>query len=589
MSPPRAKAPPWLEWGLLGLLVVLFLGLASRQLERPGLFWDEGDAAAYGMEIALDLPPTWTDWSVALAGRTWPLRVRHPYDFVALPIYWSALAFKAGGVGVAVLRWSALLIGAAVLIALYALSRLWLGPEAAFAACLLLAVDPAFALTSRLAYWAVEFFLLPPALTALVFFSLWHRRRRAWALCAGAFCWGLTTSMTTKAVAFLIAYPVLYLLLVPRKDRPSPRMTAAAAACAALGAADFIAYNAARGMPTFKRLLGALAAPTAGGVDNFAVARNLAVRGRQVLDLLGGTVAVTADGGVSRGNVLLILFAAAFAAMIWRCASRRPFRGRGFILLVLGLIALLFLETAFTPMGLDSQHLLILLPFAVLPVAAALDWLRTEVERRMPGKGTLAAAALLALPVVSALRADASYFSRLKSTGGEGELSDSIYDLAGYLDRSGILRPVALTHEVSRNVYLITAGRVKPLTGHAWSKGITPPLLEAYAALASDPAARFIGQPSDEPGDPFSMYLEAFRGVVEKSGRRLAIEKEFADSRGRTMYFVWRVEERSQRTTAVKHALHVEGPSRRPVIHSEAPAGEKPDARSDSSTSSRNQ
>ncbi|MFI5347965.1 MAG: glycosyltransferase family 39 protein [Elusimicrobiota bacterium] len=544
MNPARARAPFWLECGLVGLLVGLYLLIGTRQLSRPGPWWDEGDKGAYGMELALDLPPSHTDWSLRLAGRTWPLRVQHPYEFSVLPMYWSALAFKAGGVGVPILRLSELSLGAAALAVFYALCRLWLGSEAAFAACLLLAVNPAFVLMSRVGYFAVEIPLALPTLAALALLSAWHRERRVWALCAGAFCWGLSTNVATKSVAFLLAFPILYVVLIPRKDWPSPRRLAAAGSCAALGAVDFIAYNAARGMPTFRRLFGSLAAPTLSGVDNGAVPQHLALRARELLDLLEGQLLdAGAGGGAARDVILPIFVAAALAVMVRRCSSRVGFRGRRFIVFVLGLIAVLFLETAFTPNNLSPQHLLILWPYILLPVAASLDWLRTEVERRRPGWGTLAAAALLALPVASSLRTDASFFSRLEVTGGERFLSDSIYDLAGYLDRSGIRSPICLSWGMSRNTYLITQGRVKPIEGHLFLAGVEPRLLDYYAAAVADPAARFVALAGD-PGVFSREYFEAFRGVVERSGRRLMLEKEFPDRQGRTMFAVWRVEKR---------------------------------------------
>ncbi|MFI5349408.1 MAG: ArnT family glycosyltransferase [Elusimicrobiota bacterium] len=540
------RAPLWVDWAILVPLLGLYLWIGTRQIDRPALNWDEGDTAAYGMELALDLPRTETDWSVRLAGRSWPLRVSHPYDFKALPIYWSALAFKTAGVGVSVLRLSSLAVGAILLAVFYAVCRLWFGSGTAFMASLLLAVNPAFALMSRLGYYALEIPLALPALAALTFLSLWHRRRRVWALCAGAFCWGLSTCVTTQAVAFILAYPILYFALVPRKDRPSPRLIAAAAAFAALGAADFILYNAARGMPIISRLLDALAAPTGVGVDNAAIARNLALRGRQLLGLLDGRLAAGFVGGDGvRDAVLPIFFAAGFAAMVWRCASRRRFPGRGFILLVLGLILLLFLETAFTPMGLDPHHLLVLLPYVFLPVAAALDWLRTEVERHLPGKGALAAAALLALPVASALRADASYLNELRKSGGTGRMSGAIEDLAADLDRRGIRRPFCLSYGISRNTYLLTQGRVEPLGAHAFRRGVSAELLGRYENLAALPEARFIAAAGNDP--PGSQeYLDAFRGVVERSGRRLVAEREYRDGLGRAVFVLWRVDRGSR-------------------------------------------
>ncbi|MFI5361389.1 MAG: hypothetical protein ACHQ49_05415 [Elusimicrobiota bacterium] len=527
-----------LEWGALGLIVALFLGLGSRQLGRPGLAHAESYDPSYGMELALDLPPTRTDWSLTLAGRKWPLRVQHPYDFCAFDVYWSALAFKAAGVGVGVLRLSELILSAATLVVLCLLCRSWLGWPAALGAGLLLAVNPAVLLMSRIAYWAVELQLALPAVAALALLSAWQRTRRARALYAGAFVWGFSTCVTTKSAAFILAYPLLYLVLVPRKDYPSRRQAAAAAACAALGAADFLAYNIARGMPILGFMLGALRTPTRAGVDNLAFARNLALRWGQLFGMLDGSFPTEGF----RDRLFPAFFFASFAALTWRCVFGRPFRGRGFVVLVLCLLPLLLCETAFTPWALDPQHVLVLWPFTAVVAAAAVDWIRAEVESRRPGRGAPAAAILLVLLAGSALRADAGYFSRLAANGGTGPWSGAVTELAAFLDRSGPRETFNLAPELQAPVSIITGGRV-----NAISISIDEPparLRRIFEWMATLPEARVLSiPPANGVPDAVKEHLEGLRMILRSSGRRLALEKTIADG-DETKYLVWRVEKR---------------------------------------------
>jgi hypothetical protein len=554
MNITRPRPLLCLEWALLGLLLALFLGLGTRQFPRPGLAHPEALDPACGMELALDLPRTYycyTDWSMSLAGRTWPLRLSHPYDFNAFDIYWSALAFKIAGVSVSVLRLSELALSAATLIIFCALCRLWLGSAAAFGAGLLLAVNPAFLIESRIDYWAIELELALPAVATLALFSVWHRTRRVWALYAGAFVWGGATCVTTKAVAFLLAYPLLYLAAVPRKDFPSRRQAAVAAACAALGAADFLGFNFFRGMAIFKFLLDALRAPTGGGVDNFDLANNFSIRWGQLIEALNASLIFKGQGPAGTQDwVFPIFFFAAFAALTWRCAARKPFPGRGFIVIILGLLPLLLLETIFTPWALDPQHVLVLWPYTILIVAAGLDWVRSGIEARLPGKGLPVAAVLLALLVGSALHVDANYFSRLAANGGIGPWSGAIEDLAVYLDQNGLRKPFSLSVEIAPPVSIITGGRVTPLIAWEVDRTITPRLLGVFERIAGVPGARFLSLSPGLTDSPLRKratsdelaILGAFRSIVEKSGHRLVAVRVFPERPAQPIYVVWRVD-----------------------------------------------
>ncbi len=286
----RTAAPGPRDWAPLVAVLALFLFAGSRALDLPGLWPDEASDAVLGMEVALDLPRSPSDWRVELGGRSYPLRTRHPYDFSAFNIYASALAFELGGVSVAVLRFSALLVCAAGLAALYALALPALGAAGAFAAALLLALQPAYLLHARLGYFAAETFLVLPGCAALALAFGWRRTRRPAALCAAAFVLGASLNITTKALALVCAYPPLFWALLPRPERPSRRLLAAAAACGALGAANFILFNATHGLEIGRSLLEALAAPTPAGVDNAAWGANLLTRLGQLGSLFAGRV-----------------------------------------------------------------------------------------------------------------------------------------------------------------------------------------------------------------------------------------------------------------------------------------------------------
>jgi hypothetical protein len=136
------------DWAVLGLIACLFLFAASRELSLPALYYDESFNPIYGMELALGLPRTPTDWAISFGGDSWPLRSYHTREFHAFDIYWSALAFRVGGVSVATLRWAALLISTALLASFYGFCRTWFPKRVGLAACALLAAHPAFLICS---------------------------------------------------------------------------------------------------------------------------------------------------------------------------------------------------------------------------------------------------------------------------------------------------------------------------------------------------------------------------------------------------------------------------------------------------------
>jgi hypothetical protein len=531
------------EAALVAALVALFLLLGGLYLDRPGLAHAESLDAFYGMSIAGRLPQTlFVDWGVRLGGYLWPLRIPHPYDFAVFDLYWAALAFKLCGVSVAVLRGACLCLGAAVLVLFYALCRAWLGVPAALAAAALLAVNPAFLAGSRVAYWAMEIQLLVPETAVLLLFTVWHRSKKPWALYAGAFVWGLATCVTTKSTAFLVAYPVLYLALVPRDRRPSARQTAAAAAFAALGAADFLAFNAAHGLLIVKALTGALRGRTAAGVDNHAVLANAGKRLLQLARMLQSGFSGSFTGpGAPRDLLLPFAFFISFAAAARRCAAERSFRGRGLVLLSLCLMPLLLLQTAFTPYGLDKQHVLVLWPWPLFVVAASLDELRLRLDAARPRAGALASGALLAVLAASSLRADAGLLRRLAAGHQEGAWSDAVTDLTRYLEKAGASRPYCLSPLTSMPVTIISGGRVNPwnVIPEAAARPVD------YARLSGEAGALFLTadfSPGAAAGAAASADPEeaALRRAARRAGRRLILAAAFPENGRRPRFAVWR-------------------------------------------------
>lgn len=517
-------------WAVPVLIAGLFLAAASRELSLPGLWNDEALDASMGMEVALGLPGTPTDWALPIGSRALPLRVEHPYDFAAFGIYWSALAFRVGGVAAETLRFSALLLAAAALLAFYGFCRRAFSPRAAAAACALLAAHPAFLVWSRVGYFASEIFLIFFAALALYLGALWRERRAPWALYAACFALGFSANCTTKALAFLVALPVVFYLWAPRSWRPAPRQASAAAGFLALGALNPLAFCLANGV-ILRSFARALTGPTRAGVDNLAFGANLATRLSQLRGVLSGeSAAWQAAGplGVSASPVVWAC-AAALPVLAWRAARAKSDGVRRSCGALVTLCALLFLETCLTPMALNPQHLLVALPFLLLAAAAALDMLPAAAS-------LLLAAGLLACEA----RVDAAYFSALERTGGAGMWSEALDDAARYLDGAGVRRPLCLSWGLSRNLYLASAGRVTPVALQE-GRGRAADLRERLDQALRDPASRYLAfaDAVQNPGQRAGVVLE-FRRAADAARKRLVVERAFSDRTGAPVLLVYK-------------------------------------------------
>jgi hypothetical protein len=541
--PTRESGRPWLSRedvkavAALLLLVGAFLFGASRRLDLPGVWADEAADPTYGMEIALGLPPTTPQWGFHAFGRSWPLLTPDSYDLSGFAIYWSALAFKVGGVGIRSLRWAFLLVGAGVLALLFALAQEWFSTRVALWACVLLAVDPVFICWNRVGAWAIEWSVVFFGLGAALCGLLWHRTRRARFLCAAAFLAGFGLNASVKALAFILALPLLYALTQPLRLWPRGRPLLAAAACLLLGAFNSVSYNVARGFPTAVTLLRSLAAPTRALVDNTALLTNLWTRLGQLVQDLNGVEPQGLAGRESANWLAVAAFLIGFAALAGASLFARPRAdkaARG----VLGLFGLLLLCTCFTPNSLNSEHLIVLWPFVALIVALGAE----RLWRRKGRWSRPLALAALAAVVLSQLRSDALYLRALSEIGGEGVWSDGVYGLTQYLDERGIRRPLALSWGTTENVYLLSSGRVRPISFHRGRRGMDAELAARYDDSIKNGDDRYLALAAPYGPRWQAQYVSALEEAAGKAGKSLALEATFGDRLGRPVFLLYHLE-----------------------------------------------
>ncbi|MCL5999815.1 MAG: hypothetical protein M1546_27715, partial [Chloroflexi bacterium] len=340
---------------------------------------------------------------------------------------------------------------------------------------------------------------------------------------------------------------------------------------AVIGAAPLIYYNLhdllgqpfdLRNAHTFALLFRSLGEPTAYGVNNLDVFKNLE---KAVADF-----DVFLDGsyfwynGVPFSNVYavpaFVISAVAGSILVWR----RP-EWRKWLALLAAIAATVFIS-AFTVSGLWATHLFILVPLPQMVIAAAAVWLASVLGRmgarvqgskgarergskgaeERPGSAWLGrkgesslplslspslplspaplllrslapvlVCALLALPVSRDLWVSEQHHATLAETGGSGRFSDAVYKLAQHLDAEHIASPIALDWGIEKSVRVLTADRVRPLEIFGFSPEPDAAFEARVREALRDPAQQYIVL-----WDRFAVYnrRKAFTDIATQMG-----------------------------------------------------------------------
>jgi hypothetical protein len=422
------------ETGLLfcafAACALLAATLVARDLERPGLYYDEVIQAVPAADfLRRDARPSQVPgtYSVRLLGGWFPVMTQ-PYmgalkSQLLIPIFFAADASPAS-LRLTTLCWS--LIGV-LLIMLW--TRPVLGLPAAVIAGALLASDPSLLFVSRHDWGSFSLALLLRGAALLLLTYGWTRRSLP-QLLAGGLCAGLglynkidfAVPLAASLLALLVANPriareALRLRRGPLLATLGATALGAAPVLAALGGALTAAERAARAAlrpdsPDWGEKLQTLVAMLDGSYF-------------QRLMLSGGRFAdLAAVEGAAASPLLVAFLASALVLVVTLVHDGRRgawHRGNAFVL-VAALLTLLGL--ALTPRATRIHHGLNLYPYPHLVIAAAaLElWRRATRRVRLQRAGVaLALAAILA----GAVRADLATFATLRASGGKGRWSDA--------------------------------------------------------------------------------------------------------------------------------------------------------------------
>jgi 4-amino-4-deoxy-L-arabinose transferase-like glycosyltransferase len=449
------------------------------------------------------------------------------------------------------------LFAALTLLLTYLLARQLYGKRVTILTALLLAVNPSFIFWSRQGVFVTSI-TVTIAMASLLCWLRWYRERRAGHLYGAAFLFGLglyAKLLFLWVIVALAAVLVIFKLrdlLGRRRLRLVPagstyRQWIVALFCFLLGLLPLIVYNVQTG-GTLRTLTENLTSTYYGG-SNLAFAENLATRLEQFKVVLNGGH-LWYLGGVFANDLYPLFFAGAGVVCLLLVAlrARREWRRVSFPFLML---AVMLLASCFTVSALWFTHYSILVPFAPMAIAVALDLLARytfppvarlgsgeagRLWRLVPSLVVIVAAGVLG---ARDLQVDLRYHQALGRSGGYAAHSDASYKLARSLQARGAHSPLAMDWGIDATVQFLTGGSVNPIEifGYEWEAG------EAFAARVAGflphPDSLYIFHSQEET---VFQRRQAFDDLVAGAGKAVRVEEEIHDRSGRLMFVLLRVE-----------------------------------------------
>jgi hypothetical protein len=553
-STQRNPGPGWTRYGpilWLGGVLLLYLGLAIRQLGLPGLHYDEAkEAGINALELLTGAPITaFRGASLSLGGIELPLMVQ---DYIgALNVYLALPFLGISGIGVPNLRMLPILIGLSALLLLERTISTWLAwrtlpanhgrvaiSTAGLIAVTLLAASPSFVFWSRQGIFVTN---LTQPLTLLCIWQgiSWLRSGRPATLWLSAFAGGL--ALYAKLLAIWVIGPFALLaggwwLVARRRARDStPALTlgqaAGMAAAFALPLLPLLLFNIQTG-GTFSSV-GVNLTESYYGVNNLEIGRNLPIRWQQLGQTLRGDH-LWYLGGIYANPLAPWATLAALAIGLWR----RP----GWLAAPLALLAASIGLSLFTISDLFVTHYALLQPLLIGVVGLGFAaWLLPLPTVAMNRTVRWSAWGLIALWLLLDVNASLSYHRALDRTGGLADHSDATYHLAYYLRYNGMGAPIVLDWGLEAPVRYLSEGTVRPIEIFGYESPEAPD--EAFTArlemFLPNPDNVYLLRAPDQ--SVFAGRREAFVAAAAARGLSPVLEERFAQRDGTILFELWRV------------------------------------------------
>lgn len=532
---------------MLALALLAFGVLTLTQLELPGLYYDEALDVVPSMQLLLGQPVTLEHGVGVWVGNTaLPLMIM---DYLgAVNTYLMVPFFAVLGVNVYSLRLMTVVVSAITLILAYAVGRRFFGEAVALLATFLLAIHPSFVFWSRMGITVTSVMAAFSLGSLLAFLKWWDRRDGRW-FAFGCLLLGLGLWSKLLFLWWILALVVVGLALLawqaveegsgwPRRfgsalmGAIAKRQAVVGLVAFLAGAAPLIWYNLVSGA-TFATLQKNLVT-TDYGVNNLDVGSNLLAAWDTFRVLLDGSY-FWYQGGPFANEAYLPVFVLATVSGAYLVATRSRQYGRA-LFVSLALIALLIMQSSVTVSGHWATHLFISYPFPQLVIALCVVLAVTTWHRgRARVAGWILAAALVLPVAVGDLYVDWQYQATMNDTRGVATASNTIYKLADYLDAQGIRRPIAVDWGFSKNIQILTQGRVNPEEIYGFGKQSSDVFLGEVRKYLANPDNVYLFHSAEKTVFP---RQDVFLAEAQQMGKRVTVDKVFYQQDGVLLYLL---------------------------------------------------
>jgi hypothetical protein len=532
---------------ILALALLVFGVLTLSQLDLPGLYYDEALDVVPSMQLLLGQPVT-----LERGVGVWVGNIGLPVmimDYVgAVNTYLTIPFFAVLGVNVYSLRLVTVVLSVITLLLTYRIGQRFFGEAVALLATALLAIHPSFVFWSRMGITVTSVMTVFSLGSLLAFLNWWDRRDGRWFV-VGCLLLGLGVWSKLLFLWWIVALVAIGLALlawqaiekgsgwsrrlgVTLADVVMRRHFWAGLLAFLLGASPLIWYNVVSGatLVTLQKNL----VTTEYGVNNLDLGRNLVAAWDTFRVLLDGSY-FWYQGGPFANDAYLPVFVIGAAGAGLLVATRARQHGRA-LFVSLAIVGLLIVQSSVTVSGHWATHLFISYPFPQLVVAlcavlAATTW-RSGLGRLA---GWAVAAALVVPAAAGDLNVDWQYHATMNDSRGLATASNTIYKLAGYLDAQGIRRPVAVDWGFSKNIQILTLGRVNPEEIYGFGKQSSDVFVGEVRKYLANPDNVYLFHSAEKAVFP---RQDAFLSEAEKMGKTVSVDKVFYQQDGVLVYLL---------------------------------------------------
>ena len=530
------------EFLVVGLLCLVYFGLAIIHYDIPVMNDDEALEAMGAWQIIETDQDIFYEWPKINISDKIRLPLMTDSYQSALPSYLLAPFFYLFGINVFSIRLSGIFLGLIIIILTYIFSRRLFSKEIALLSIFFLSTHPVFIVTTKLGIF-FRVAVLIAVLGSLFCLIEWYRKNSRGYFYLGMLFLGLAMSLQIASVYFLgaiVLTGILFFKLAKSKifkGRYSILIHFLGASFfVSLGLTFFYLYNfstVSSGGDTI-RFIYKYFPLSLGLVKSSSYLQNLYLRAMQLYGLLISDNPylysyLPNESSSTKNYLYLFLF---FASLLWvltRFFFDKDKYKRGIFLISLMGFALVI--SPFTVTTLQEFHLLFLLPlFFVIIGFGILDFISCIPPKRC---FRYLGFSLLLLVLVFIKYKDLSILKQHYhfcdiSAGPSSFNAQAMDGLINWLNKNKISGYYPLDYHISRNVFFLTKGKVKALTGLPPPGREDYPEYEPFESLWSKGTGNFFVGRTKEAAT-YGKILQRFIDFVEREDKDIvSIEKFYS-------------------------------------------------------------